>query len=345
MTRLLPDRSIEGSLPVVAHYDAMLAEAVEKLSDPSPTRRAALYGSIRTRLSSNLRSVRSSTSIESELCTFDEAVNRLEAYINEKAEQEASAEWLSEPVEFKPARSNGRRRNSLALVPLDDTSENGLPNPEEDPTALDSWRSDLLARALQADVPEIQAPPKGRPKRPLRSPTSRQPASAGRLSEGVPRTSPTERGRRRRNWETPDSALRSQDASNRQLALLLPPPMATFPEADPEPTQGWARQRRRRKWLVAVGGVVALFVLAAGVAMTSLSTVSASSVSNAGPAPVAASSLQLPADDTSKPATSRSQPRQISNRGDQRVAGEQSERTLQQFMRWGQKADPAQASR
>jgi len=367
MTRLpLQERSVKGPLPGVAHYDAMLAEAVEKSSDPSPAGRAALYESIRARLISNLRSARLSTSIESELCTFDEAVNRLEALINEKAEK-ASTRWSSEPIEFKPATSKTRRYNSLERASLDGASQNRLPNPDEpDPTTSGNWLSDLLERASVDDAPEVTTASKGRLKQPSRSPRSRVAESEDALSkdrrgalklapvagisEGAPKTrTPTERRTQRRKMETPDSSLRHQkpyilrnpeDVAARNGQLTLP---TASTGASLEPAQDWIRQRR--KLLVAIGGLAAVFVAGAGVAMTFLSIVSASPTGNAAPAPVANVSLPQPqADETSNSMVSQSQPRETSNRSNQRIGGDQSERALQRFIRWDQKAETGQAS-
>jgi|GEM_PF-3292475 len=145
-------RPIEESSPAMAQHDAPLERSVESLPDSSPAACTARYLRTRTAPISDPQSVEPSSSIESELCAFDESVDRLEARTNEKTQDTlaVSSPGLSDDMEAQPADS-------------------------------DRWLDNSLARAPHDDEPDIQAPSDASPNRSQHSPTSRL---AG-MSEGA----------------------------------------------------------------------------------------------------------------------------------------------------------------
>jgi len=90
---------------VMADYDALLARAVENLPNSSPAGRAALYERARAALISQLQSSKRPVSIEAEVRVLDDAIDRLESRINERAQYAQ-----------EPSRSGGWLNNLLTRV-------------------------------------------------------------------------------------------------------------------------------------------------------------------------------------------------------------------------------------
>jgi predicted regulator of Ras-like GTPase activity (Roadblock/LC7/MglB family) len=137
----------------MADYESLLARAVENLPNSSPEARATLYQRAKTALISQLRSAKQpmpEANIESELRVLGEAIDRLEARVEGKAQN--------------------------ALVPS--TALRGPTKPE--PTKQ-GWLSDLLARASRDDEPAVRTTSKASPDPPSRSPA----LALLKLSEGI----------------------------------------------------------------------------------------------------------------------------------------------------------------
>jgi len=85
----LKDCQIEGSSPVEVRYDAVLARVVEGHAGLSRVARGAFYARVRTKLIAEMRAEGRSDAIESELGVFDDAVERIEARLLERAQPAA----------------------------------------------------------------------------------------------------------------------------------------------------------------------------------------------------------------------------------------------------------------
>jgi len=108
------------------------------------------------------------------------------------------------------------------------------------------------------------------------------------------------------------------------------------PELVPEPTD-FKRERSQRALIGVVIGIAAAIVVSAAVAVVFV-TMFPSSKDRPG-ASFAATSQQRQVADTSKPALSEFRALLVAPEGGQALTHEQSERLLQQFVQWGQKAD------
>ena len=137
----------------MADYESLLARAVENLPNSSPEARATLYQRAKTALISQLRSAKQSmpeAKIESELRVLGEAIDRLEARVEGKAQDAPAPSTALRPIKPEPTRQGG-------------------------------WLSDLLARASRDDEPAIRTASKA-----SQDPPSRSPALALlKLSEGI----------------------------------------------------------------------------------------------------------------------------------------------------------------
>lgn len=127
----------------MSDYKSLLARAVENLPNSSPETRATLYQRAKTALIAQLRSTKQpmpEANIESELRVLGEAIDRLEA------------------------RVEGKAQDGRALS----TALRGLTKPE--PTRQGGWLSDLLARASRDDEPAAKIATKASPGSSSRSP-------------------------------------------------------------------------------------------------------------------------------------------------------------------------------
>jgi hypothetical protein len=134
----IQDFPLEESLDM-AHYDAVLRQAVEDLPDPSPVAREALYERTKTALISLLQSAKQPIPFEFELRALEQAIDRLEARIKETTQNMLAT-----------ARTNGMSSN---LQTPDDTSQDASPAlTAEEATRSGGWLSDLLTRASRDNV-------------------------------------------------------------------------------------------------------------------------------------------------------------------------------------------------
>jgi len=366
------DRPMKRSSSALARYEAMLAQAVENHAGSSPTARAAFYDSTRTKLISEMQSGGRSTSIESELRVFDEAVERLEARIKEL---DAT---MPEVIKFQPAKSNDWLDGLLDRASSDDMPQSGPPdsdspnsdspssdaqNPAEAASSTsDKWLSELLAQVTLDDVPETQAVSRTpqsqslQASRPMESSTRRrgelQLASARASSEIAPkRLAPAEGRSRLSNTNTvsprgsreTDFSRMLEDAMARELEDAISrsrqdsrqlPVEAPLPLAPRDSVEAWAR---RRKLLLVGGGITTVFGVATGIAVAMyLSMVSAPLEKNAdlSVGKDVSPSLQQRVSDAPVAPQTQSNP----NGADRPLDGE-TERLLQRFIQWGQKAD------
>jgi hypothetical protein len=115
------------------------------------------------------------------------------------------------------------------------------------------------------------------------------------------------------------------------------------PQVVPEPA-AFAQERSRRRELLMVGGGIAAAVgVAAVVALLLVTVMPVSRDSGTGSSSTAAAGFAQPrGDDTAKPAPSQFRSLLVLDEGNQAVTHEQSERLLEQFVQWRQKADSAQ---
>ena len=384
----LEDRPIRRSSSVLARYEAVLERAVDNLSASSPTARAAFYERTRMKLASEMRSAGRSTSMESELRVFDEAVERLEDRLKEQ-EPDPTPAALSEVIKFQPAKSNDWLDSLLDRASSDDVSKSnspssGSPNPASpNPPASstsDKWLSDLLARASLDDEPQpvsktpaSQSLHASRPTEKSDSSKKRrgdlQLASAQTPSEIVSkRLALAEESSRRwntapsgglRHSEEPDISRMLEDAMAKELedlisesqqnALQVVEPQVAVatrvamarPLTPPTPPASVEAWDRRRKLLLAGGGITAVFGLAVGVAVMFALMIMSPGDKTANPS-FAKESLgveQVADDASAAPTRSISSPN-----GADRPLDSQSERVLQRFIQWRQKTDGGRAS-
>jgi hypothetical protein len=110
------------------------------------------------------------------------------------------------------------------------------------------------------------------------------------------------------------------------------------PELVPEPSD-FKRERSQRALIGVVIGVAAAIVVSAAIAVVFVTMFPSSKDRIPGASFSTASTQQRQAIDTSKPALSEFRPLLAAGEGGQAFTHEQSERLLQQFMQWRQKAD------
>jgi hypothetical protein len=110
------------------------------------------------------------------------------------------------------------------------------------------------------------------------------------------------------------------------------------PEMVPEPAD-FKRERSQRALIGVVIGVAAAIVVSATVAVVFVTMFPSSKERISGASFATAPSQQRQAADTSKPALSEFRALLVAPEGGQSLSHEQSERLLQQFVQWRQKAD------
>jgi hypothetical protein len=138
----------------------------------------------------------------------------------------------------------------------------------------------------------------------------------------------------------PSSSLDAQleDAVSESLRRHLDPQVVPEPPA--------FAQQRSRKWLMVGGGIAAAVGVAAVVALLLVTVMPVSRDGGARSGLAAAVGFAQPrGDNAAKSALSQFRSVLVSGEGDQAATREQSERLLQQFVQWRQKADSAQQQR
>jgi len=290
-----------------------------------------------------------------------------------------SNDWLDSLLDR--ASSDDTSQGSSAVSPSPASPSPASPSPAGSSTS-DKWLSDLLARASLDDEPQpvSKALPSQslHPSRPTeKSDASKkrrgdlQLASAQTPSEIVSkRLALAEESSRR--WNTapsgghrqsgePDISRMLEDAMAKELEdaiseskqkalqlvgpqvavatrVAMATPLGPTPLASVE-AEAWDR---RRKLLLAGGGITAVFGLAVGVAVMFASMIASTPADkNANPSFAKEVGVEQVADDASMPPLTRS----ISNpKGADRPLDSQSERVLQRFIQWRQKTDADKAS-
>jgi len=249
----IQDCPFEESLDM-AHYDAVLRQAVEDLPDPSPAAREALYERTKTALISLLQSAKQPIPFEFELRALEQAIDRLEARIKETTQNMLAT----------PARTNGMSNN---LQTPDDTSQDASPAlTEEESTRSGGWLSDLLTRASRDNVSHhgLLALGSARSDDWLDDLLARSLTRDISETDNAPKTDgvfETDDAHKTDDLETDTAPEASSDLFMRspvlkmlegaisreiQLAALEDDPVGALPEAAPAPAEGegWARRRK-----------------------------------------------------------------------------------------------------
>jgi len=243
-------------------------------------------------------------------------------------QEEPQVDPVVDPVEISPevvpappdfAQEWARRRKTPSRAPSDDVPRiqiaSEAPQPEVVSDSLvvaQEWarRRKMLSLALGDEVLDVQTAPKAPPDQPQRS----SEASVLKMPEGIV----------------------SRNARHRTAPSEAPAEAATEAHVS---AQVWAR---RRKLFLVGGAIAAVFGISVGVAVVFFSGMISFPLEGAPPltAEVPQDVSPPPASGTSNSASSQPRPPSASNENDQPISREQSDRLLQQFKQWRQKADP-----